>query len=65
MPAPQTIQQIAQRAIELHGPNAETYALDMFHDSLERDALREAGAWLIVAHTINDLERLPPPGKRH
>jgi hypothetical protein len=65
MPAHPTPYLIAQRVMNALGPQAEAFASLMFRHRLDQDDVQQAGIWLAIGNAINDLERLPPPGKRH
>ena len=65
MASPTQIYTLAKAIIDRYGPDAEEYAAAMLRLRLEDDDLPGAGAWLAIGSAIDDLERLPPPGRRH
>jgi hypothetical protein len=56
---------LARRVIDRCGSEAAAYAETRMLESLFDEDHRGAGAWLAIGNAIEDLERLPPPGRRH
>ena len=56
---------LAQEMIDCYGPEAEHHAGEMLRVRLEEGDLLAAGVWLAIGNAIEDLEQLPPPGRRH
>jgi hypothetical protein len=55
----------AQRLIDHSGSEAAELAYGMLLRSLEADNLPDAGDWLAIGQAIENLQNLPPAGRRH
>jgi hypothetical protein len=56
---------LARSLMDRNGGEAESYASAMIRRCLEEDDLAGAGTWLVIGSAIDELERLPPGGRRH
>jgi hypothetical protein len=55
----------AQLLIDNSGTHAAEHAYRMLLRSLQEDDLPQAGDWLAIGQAIENLQSLPPLGRRH